>query len=215
MGEGIPFLASVRGYKTVPDVDVDMNDPRHSPYFAKMYKCMGGLSFHKFDKDGLPLVIERVGLYDSRRLAHICTLDALLELHTDLQEYLFRKLMPEASDRKGTLVDKQCVIFDCTGMGLHQFYMPAMGLLRAVADNDAKYYPERLGRLFLVNSPPVFQKIWVMIKRWLDKGILEKVHILGSDYKEVLLKYIDADNLPEYLGGSCTCSHSSNRVRSP
>lgn len=33
------------------------------------------------------------------------------------------------------------------------------------------------------------------------------MHILGKDYKECLLKYIDSDALPDFLGGSCTCSH--------
>jgi hypothetical protein len=87
--------------------------------------------------------------------------------------------------------------------------MPGMQILRSISDHDAKYYPERLGRLFIINTPSIFTRVWNMfVKKWVDKGILEKVHILGKeDYKSILLQHIDAESLPEFLGGKCTCSH--------
>lgn len=36
---------------------------------------------------------------------------------------------------------------------------------------------------------------------------LEKIHILGSNFQSVLLEYIDAENLPDFLGGTCRCQH--------
>ena len=33
--------------------------------------------------------------------------------------------------------------------------------------------------------------------------------VLGSDYKNTLLKYISHDQLPSFLGGTCTCAHMS------
>ena len=44
-----------------------------------------------------------------------------------------------------------------------------------------------------------------MIKPWLSKETAEKVDIFGSDYKDQLLKLIDADCLPSTLGGTCEC----------
>lgn len=46
------------------------------------------------------------------------------------------------------------------------------------------------------------------MKAWLAKETAEKVEILGSDYKDVLLDLVDAENLPSSLGGSCTCSEA-------
>ncbi|KAJ3101309.1 hypothetical protein HDU96_010063 [Phlyctochytrium bullatum] len=201
-----PFLYGVRGYSTVPDLDPILDAP-NMPSFLK--HCGGGC-YHKFDKEGLPIFIERLGRYDAKRLAANSKPEAFVDHHVRVCEFLYGPLMKEASERASTVIDKQTVIFDCTGMGMHQFHMPAFAFLRALADHDSKYYPERLGRLFLVNAPGLFTKVWVMVKKWLDKGVIDKVHILGPDAKEVLLRHIDSDSLPSFLGGTCTCSHMPN-----
>jgi CRAL/TRIO domain. len=62
-----------------------------------------------------------------------------------------------------------------------------------------------MGQLAIINAPSSFTFIWSAIKPWLSKETAEKVDILGSDYKDVLLELVDADNLPSMLGGNCTC----------
>lgn len=64
----------------------------------------------------------------------------------------------------------------------------------------------RMGQLAIINAPSSFTFIWSMVKPWLAKETVEKVDILGKDYKEVLLQIVDGDNLPTTLGGNCTCS---------
>ena len=39
---------------------------------------------------------------------------------------------------------------------------------------------------------------------WLDPKTVSKFVVLGADYKETLLKYVDASELPEKYGGTCT-----------
>jgi CRAL/TRIO domain len=63
-----------------------------------------------------------------------------------------------------------------------------------------------MGQLAIVNAPSSFTFIWSVIKPWLSKETVEKVDILGSDYKEQLLQLIDADCLPSTLGGTCECT---------
>ena len=45
--------------------------------------------------------------------------------------------------------------------------------------------------------------MWSLIKPFLDPKTQGKVTILGSDYQQELLKFIDADQLPAEYGGSC------------
>lgn len=44
-----------------------------------------------------------------------------------------------------------------------------------------------------------------MIKIWLDEKTRNKITIIGSSYKEELLKFVDIENLPDFLGGTCKC----------
>jgi hypothetical protein len=66
----------------------------------------------------------------------------------------------------------------------------------------------RLGKLAVINAPLTFTAIWNVVKAWLSKETVAKVDILGSDYKDVLLDLIDAENLPRSLGGTCTCAEA-------
>ena len=72
-------------------------------------------------------------------------------------------------------------------------------------DTDAKV-TSRLGKVAVINAPSTYAIIWNVMKPWLSKEIASKVDILGSDYKDVLLELIDAENLPTSLGGTCTCA---------
>ena len=56
----------------------------------------------------------------------------------------------------------------------------------------------------IVNAPMTFTTVWSMIKAWLDEKTREKIQIKVSKYKETLLKYVDAEQLPEFLGGKST-----------
>lgn len=67
-------------------------------------------------------------------------------------------------------------------------------------------YPEILGATYIVNAPMVFNGVWAIAKNFVDEKTRKKINILGSGYKKVLLENIDADNLPEILGGNCTCA---------
>jgi CRAL/TRIO domain len=62
-----------------------------------------------------------------------------------------------------------------------------------------------MGKFYIINAPWAFQFVWSVIKPWLDEVTVSKIDILGSDYKEALLKQISPENLPEEFGGTCRC----------
>ncbi|KAF9203325.1 hypothetical protein BGZ49_006536 [Haplosporangium sp. Z 27] len=203
-------MYAVRGWNTVPDANIEAGQPNVPEHAVRLQKYMGGSCLHKWDKEGRPIYIERMGQHNVKGLAKNVTTAELIDYHIRCTEFVHNTIMPECEERFGTddkFIDKETVIFDCTGMGFHQLHMEGLNMLRSLTDMDQKAYPERLGMLFIVNSPYVFVKVYSMIKKWLDPGVIEKIHILGKDYKTVLLKHIDDENLPDFLGGTCTCSH--------
>jgi len=60
--------------------------------------------------------------------------------------------------------------------------------------------------MFIVNAPMLFTGVWAIIKGFLDEKTRNKIKILGGNYKKDLLEVVEADNLPDFLGGTCTCA---------
>ena len=56
----------------------------------------------------------------------------------------------------------------------------------------------------------LFSGIWSVVKNFVDKKTQEKIKIYGTNFKEKILKVIDEENLPEFLGGSSTTPLEQN-----
>ncbi len=54
------------------------------------------------------------------------------------------------------------------------------GYVKQVSAMSQNYYPERLGRLYLINAPWGFSGVWNVVKGWLDPVTVQKIHVLGS-----------------------------------
>lgn len=53
----------------------------------------------------------------------------------------------------------------------------------------------------IVNAPWTFSTVWAVVKGWVDEKTRSKIQILSGDPLPELLKYIDIEQLPEFLGG--------------
>lgn len=64
------------------------------------------------------------------------------------------------------------------------------------------YYPERLGKCFIINMPWFFVSVWRFVSRFLDKATLEKIVVVSNeDEKKEIIKDIGEEVLPEEYGG--------------
>ncbi|KAG2182047.1 hypothetical protein INT43_006973 [Umbelopsis isabellina] len=201
----LPVLYAIRGFE-LEDANLTPA-PGLSESVLRIASYMGGSCLHKTDKDGCPVYIERLGYHAAKEIAKYTTVDEVVQYHIGCNEFLHRVINKQCSAKAGKVINRETVVFDCTGMGWYQFHMPALQYLRAVSDSDQKYYPETMNKLFIVNAPSAFVYVWKMVKGWLDPGTIEKIQIFGKDYKEALLDHIPAENLPEFLGGECKCEH--------
>ena len=57
-------------------------------------------------------------------------------------------------------------------------------------------------KTFIVNTGWTFSALWGIAKVFLDEKTKKKVNIEGSSFKKQLLKEVDPDQLPEWLGGT-------------
>ncbi|KAK4791352.1 hypothetical protein SAY86_031765 [Trapa natans] len=63
-------------------------------------------------------------------------------------------------------------------------------------------YPERLGRLLIVNVPYIFMAVWKMVYPFIDSTTKKKINLVeNKKLRSTLLAEIDEDQLPEVYGG--------------
>jgi hypothetical protein len=112
--------------------------------------------------------------------------------------------LPACSRKQGSLLETCCTIMDLKGVGITK--VPQVySYVQQTAGLSQNYYPERLGKMYMINAPWGFSTVWSVVKGWLDPVTVSKIHILGSGYKTELLKQVPAENLPQEFGGTCEC----------
>eukprot|EP00760_Papus_ankaliazontas_P003219 PhM_4_TR11501/c0_g1_i1/m.97085 len=208
----------VRGFDQ-EDVNLVLKRPTREPgeidaHSAAMSTCYSG-TWHKTDKKGHPVYIERTGLTDVHTMVevlksvtkpgedyHAPALNAHIfcnEVGGALVQY---QRLKNNTEHMNTVV----VISDCAGLGLGHLYKPALAILETMSKSDQKVYPEGLHKMYLVNCPSMVTMAFNLIKSWLDPRVQAKIvfckpHETAATLREV----ISPENLPKELGGTCEC----------
>ncbi|GKZ16684.1 cytosolic factor, phosphatidylinositol/phosphatidylcholine transfer protein [Aspergillus brasiliensis] len=161
--------------------------------------------YHKTDKDGRPVYIEKLGKIDLNAMYKITTGERMLQNLVTEYEKLADPRLPACSRKAGKLLETCCTIMDLKGVGITS--VPSVyGYVKQASAISQNYYPERLGKLYLINAPWGFSSVFSVVKGFLDPVTVNKIHVLGSNYKKELLAQVPAENLPVEFGGTCTCA---------
>jgi len=90
------------------------------------------------------------------------------------------------------------LIFDMKNMG----YLTDMRKLRFLVRLLTIYFPEQLSKAVFVNCDWVFDKLFSICIRWVDKRNQERCIDFRDNAADFLLQHIDADQLTMDLGGT-------------
>lgn len=66
------------------------------------------------------------------------------------------------------------------------------------------YYPEMLKRMIIINAPLIFSGIWAIVKHMLDSKTRSKISIHSGSGLKTIKKFIDLENVPEFVKGKST-----------
>lgn len=159
---------------------------------------------HKTDKLGRTIYIEQLKSLDVAALFQTTTQDRLLTEHIREFEKFTRYRLAACSQKAGKNIEQGLSIIDLKGVPLSQFNS-VRKVIQAITSIASNYYPETMGKMFIINSPTLFTVVWSVVKSFLDENTVTKISILGDKYQKQLLEHIDEMNLPKFLGGKCEC----------
>ncbi|KAL8713945.1 MAG: hypothetical protein Q9220_002091 [cf. Caloplaca sp. 1 TL-2023] len=163
--------------------------------------------YHKTDKDGRPVYIEQFGGIDLTAMYKITTAERMLQNLVVEYEKLADPRLPACSRKSGQLLETCCTIMDLKGVGISRV-SSVYGYVKQASAISQNYYPERLGKMYLINAPWGFAGVFSVIKGFLDPVTVGKIHVLGSGYQSELLGQVPKENLPKAFGGVCECNGS-------
>jgi len=199
--------------------DNNIDSITDNPMFPsrEMIRTIIPYAYHNTDKEGRPLYIEKTGMIATAALADskIVNPQHLLRSHIYGVEML-QKAMHEESLKRGTRVNGITTILDMNGLGFH--HRGCMMTLKECMDFDQKYYPEYLGKLYVINTPWVTPYLYQAVQVFLDEVTKSRIQIVSGNPSEFLLQHIAPENLPIEYGGTCdgtACRHGGHEGISP
>ena len=160
--------------------------------------------YYGVDKKGRPVYIERYTNIDIKKMFAIMKEEDFINYYIQSYERAVHIIYKEASKARGKIIERTVTILDMKGFGVTSALSSENRHFMQIAIKIAQdYYPEMMAKMFIINTGFTFKALWAVVKPFLDKKTKEKISILGSDYKKELNEWIDDDQLPDFLGGTC------------
>uniref|UniRef100_A0A665TYN1 SEC14-like lipid binding 8 n=1 Tax=Echeneis naucrates TaxID=173247 RepID=A0A665TYN1_ECHNA len=165
-----------------------------------------------YDREGSPIWYDVIGPVDPKGLFLSASKQDFIKSKIRDCEMLQKECTLQ-TQRLGKNVESITMIYDVEGLGLKHLWKPAIETYGEILQMFEDNYPEGLKRLFVIKAPKLFPVAYNLVKHFLSENTRQKIYILGANWQEVLLKYIDAEELPAIYGGKLTDPDGDPRCR--
>lgn len=106
----------------------------------------------------------------------------------------------------GKRIESFATVIDMDGLWWH--HKDAIPLLTACTVIDNAYFPERIGKLYIINLPWIAPALYQLVQPLVDPVTKTRIHPIHSDAKQYLPTVIPKQYLPSEYGGDCKCEQN-------
>jgi CRAL/TRIO domain/CRAL/TRIO, N-terminal domain len=171
--------------------------------FDKLRECSGS-GYYNTDKKGRPIYIDKVRLLKAKDVFDNYQDEDLMAYYIQSYDRLIHIIFPECSRVANMRVEQSCTIMDLKDVNVFKLFSGKIKAFTKIAtDIGQDYYPEILGKMYIINSGMLFSGIWMIVKQMIDAKTQAKISIISGSGKKELAAAIDLENLPVDLGGTC------------
>lgn len=156
-----------------------------------------------FDKTGQPLIFSHFGKFRFPHVLKQTTVENLLKLHIHNSERISR-IIGQQSLKHGRNISSVLTIIDAEDWDPGNLRtMKAFQYTSGMASIDAEHFPERLGKLFVINAPKLVWRFWQIMQYTLPEKTRNCISLFAEreQWEDKLLELVDPDQLPPEYGG--------------
>jgi hypothetical protein len=181
---------------TIGDVEMKQYD---------LLKTLYAHGYYNTDRLGRPIYIEEVRKLQADQMFKSYNDDQLTKYYVQSYERLLHIIFPECSRAAGRRVEQSCAIVELKDVAILKLFGGKIKAFMNIAINIGQnYYPECMGQMFILHAGFLFSGIWAVVKGWVDPKTQQKISIISGNGHKELQKAIAPENLPVFLGGTCT-----------
>lgn len=162
--------------------------------------------YHATTKGGHPFYIDRCCMFGIDELLGKIDKEELYTYHVKEYEKLIHQKFPACSKASNTKIEQGFSVLDAKGFSMGKLSKKSRDVIQIAISIGQDNYPEIMYKMLIINAPMMFRGAWSVISPFIDKKTRDKITILGSKYHDTLLEIVDKENVPESLGGDCTCA---------
>lgn len=156
-----------------------------------------------FDRSGRPLIFACYGKFRFKPMMAQTSVEKLLQLYVHQAERSAR-LCGEQSKKLGKNIYNMVIVVDADGWDANNVRTSASyAWAKGMANIDQEHYPERLGRMYVINAPKVVMYFWKVVQLFLRDEMKTRVEILSTrdQWFPRLCEFADIEQLPPEYGG--------------
>ncbi len=133
------------------------------------------------------------------------SVESMIRYYIFICEVIWRKM--DLREDEGKLV----TVFDCEGIRFRDIWSEAMKFTKGASAVVQAHYVERCARIYVVNIPAWFAKVWVLVKPLVHQRTLEKVKIFRhvEQLVEEMKNDVDPQFIPVEYGGEAVMGDGS------